>query len=509
MLSACSLNGKAQAERGWTQFRKGEFEMSTNAKSLTLIQQNDTHSYMELHWEHFWRNGRPEYRRAGGYARAATIVRQIRDETNGACLFVDCGDTIHGTGPAQWTKGAAIVPALNRMGVELMTPGNWEFGYGPAVLRERIAEMSFPTIACNVENAATGEKEFPPSEVREVGSVRVGFVGVTSPIVTETMPKKFGEGLRFTNGTDTLPRCIAKLRNEDKVDLIVVVSHLGFPQEVKLVKEVEGIDVLLSGHTHNRLAEPVRVGQTLLIQSGFDGSFLGRLDLEVERGHVCGFQHQLIEVAEAIEPDAETEAVINEQLAPFRERLSEVVGQTATALNRMTVLEATMDNLITDAYLALTGADVAFSHGWRYGAPVLPGAVTVGDLWQMIPTNPEVFTIEMTGREIRQKLEASLQSVYAPDAFNQKGGYIIRVSGLNAVVRLNNPQGTRVEQLDIAGAPFDAERRYTVAAAGEQDVKSAEKKQATGIHAIDALRQYFEKHSPVNADLTHAKFVAV
>jgi 2',3'-cyclic-nucleotide 2'-phosphodiesterase (5'-nucleotidase family) len=84
-------------------------------------------------------------------------------------------------------------------------------------------------------------------------------------------------------------------------------------------------------------------------------------------------------------------------------------------------LEATMDNLITDAYLDLTGADVAFSHGWRYGASVLPGEVTVGDLWQMIPTNLEVFTIEMTGKEIRQKLEESLQSVYAPDAFNQKG----------------------------------------------------------------------------------------
>lgn len=483
--------------------------MATDTKTFTLIQQNDTHSYMESHWEHFWRNGRPEYRRAGGYARAATIVRRIRDETKGACLFVDCGDTIHGAGPAQWTKGKAIVPALNAMGVELMTPGNWEFGYGPAALRERVAEMHFPVIACNVERAATGEREFPPSEVREVGSVRVGFVGVTSPIVTQTMPKKFGEGLRFSDGADTLPRCIAKLRREEKVEIIVVVSHLGFPQEVKLVKEVEGIDVLLSGHTHNRLAEPVRVGKTLLIQSGFDGSYLGRLDLEVQSGHVCGFKHQLIEVAEAIEPDVETEAVINAQLAPFREQLREVVGQTATALNRMTVLEATMDNLITDAYLDLTGAEVAFSHGWRYGAPVVPGDVTAGDLWQMIPTDPEVFTIEMTGSEIRQKLEESLQSVYAPDAFNQKGGYIIRVSGLNAVVRLNNPKGARVEHLDIAGEPFDADRLYAVAAAGEQDVKGAENKQGTGVRAIDALRQYFKKHSPVNADLTHAKFVAV
>ena len=483
--------------------------MIINAKKLTLIQQNDTHSYMELHWEQFWRNGKPEYRRAGSYARAATIVRQIRNETKGACLFVDCGDTIHGTGPAQWTKGGAIVPALNRMGVELMTPGNWEFGYGPDVLRERVAEMSFPVIACNVERAATGEKEFSPAEVREIGGVRVGFVGITSPIVTQTMPKKFGEGLRFSDAADALSRCIAKLRHEEKAEIIVVVSHLGFPQEVKLVKEVDGIDVLLSGHTHNRLAEPVRVGRALLVQSGFAGSFLGRLDLEVQGGQVGDFKHHLIEVAETIEPDGETEAVVNEQLAPFRERMAEVVGQTSTALNRMTVLEATMDNLITDAYLNVTGADVAFSHGWRYGAPIMPGDVTVGDLWQIIPTNPEVFTVEMTGAQIRQKIEASLEAVYAPDAFNQKGGYIIRVSGLNAIVRLNNPKGTRVEHLDIAGAEFAADRRYTVVAAGEQDVQQGENTQSTGRHAIDMLREYLKRPSPVNSDLTHAKFVAV
>lgn len=483
--------------------------MVKNVNRFTLIQQNDTHSYMEAHWEHFWRNGRPEHRRAGGYARAATIVRQLEAETAGHCLLVDCGDTIHGTGPAMWTQGAAIVSALNAMGVGLMTPGNWEFGFGPAILRERVAEMQFPVIACNVEQAATGEREFSPSEVREIGGVRIGFIGVTTPIVTQTMPKKFGEGLRFSEGAEALPRCISKLRRDEQVELIVVVSHLGFPQEVKLAKEIEGIDVILGGHTHNRLTAPVRVGKTLLIQSGFDGAFLGKLDVEVKNGHVCGFQHHLIEVSESIIPHRETEHVINEQLAPFRDRMNEVVGQTRTALNRMTVLESTMDNLITDAYLDLTGADVALSHGWRYGAPIPPGNVTLGDLWQIIPTNPELFTIEMTGAEIRQKLEMSLENVYASDAFNQKGGYIIRVSGLNAIVRLNNPKGTRIEQLDIAGAPFDAERRYKVAVGGEHEIKIGENKQRVGATAIEALREYFRRHSPIEAELTHAKFVAV
>lgn len=479
------------------------------SQKFTLIQQNDTHAQMELHWEAFWRNGQLEYRRTGGYARAATIIRQIREETGGACLLVDCGDAIHGTGPAQWTHGAAIVPVLNHMGVQVMTPGNWEFGFGPQVLRQRVATMEFPVIACNIQNGATGELEFPASHVCEVGGVRVGLIGITSPIVTETMPSPFGLGLRFVHPLDALPNQISRLRSRDEVDLIVVISHYGFPQDVQLARNINGIDIILSSHTHNRLARPVQVGKTTLIQSGFGGSFLGRLDIEAEKDRPCQVMHQLIVVAESIQPDHETEKVINAELDPFREKLDEIIGQTSTPLNRMTVLEATMDNLITDAYLDISGADVAFSHGWRYGSPIPPGNVTLGDIWQIIPTNPEIFTVQVKGSEILNKLEESLESVFTGNAFQQKGGYVIRTSGLNAVVRINNPRGTRIEQLDIAGSHCDPNRIYRVAAAGGQDVQDWQNKENTGVRAIDALRQYFREHSPINSDLTHTKFVAI
>ncbi|MCL4814851.1 MAG: 5'-nucleotidase C-terminal domain-containing protein [Vicinamibacteraceae bacterium] len=479
------------------------------SRHVTIIQQNDIHAQMETHWEVFWRNGRPDYRRAGGLARAASVVKRIREETRGACLFVDCGDTIHGTGPAQWTEGQVVVPVMNALGVTCMTPGNWEFGFGPAVLRERVSELACPTIACNVSDATTGKPEFLPSIVKEAGGLLVGLVGVTSPIVTETMPEAFGAGLRIADPLEALPRAIARLRREHKVDLLVVVSHVGLPQELRIAREVEGIDVLLSSHTHNRLAVPLVVGRTVVIQSGFSGSFLGCLDIGVEEGRVTGFTHELVTLDESIELDPEVDSIVKAQLSPFRERTGVVLGETRTALNRMTVLESTMDNLLTDAYLDLTGADVAFSHGWRYGAPVVPGEVTLGDLWQIVPTNPDVVTMEMTGEAIRTRLEASLESVYAADPMRQKGGYVIRVSGLHAVVRLNNPKGARVEQLDIAGAPAKADRVYRVAAAGEQALEGGQEGERTGLTAVEALERYFARHSPVEADLTHARFVAV
>lgn len=476
---------------------------------LTFIQLNDTHAQMNLHWEYFWENGRAAYRKAGGFARLATLIQQIRAHGKDSCLLVGCGDEIHGTGVAQWTQGAAVVPPLKALGIDAMAPGNWEFGFGPEMLRKRIAELGFPVLGCNVHRAATNLPEFQPSIVREAGCIRVGLLGVTSPIVVERMPKHFGQGLRISGALEALPRHVHELREKDKVDLVVLISHMGLPQDLKLTEEVQGIDIVLSSHTHDRLARPLVVGRTVIIQSGFSGSFLGRLKVQVANGHVCAFEHELIEVAESTEPDSAVQAIVDEQIGPYRGRLDEVVGSIASPLHRMAVLESPMDNLITDSYLSLTQADVAFSHGWRYGAPVVAGEVTQGDLWQIIPTNPEVFTARMTGEEIRETLEESLESVYAPDALRQKGGYPIRVSGLSAVVRINNPNGTRVQQLEIGGKPYRSDHLYSVAGAGEQDLSLAGEKQGTGIQAIDAIARYFKTSSPVHAEVTHSKFVAI
>lgn len=175
----------------------------------------------------------------------------------------------------------------------------------------------------------------------------------------------------------------------------------------------------------------------------------------------------------------------------------------------MAVLETPMDNLITDSYLALTEVDAAFSHGWRYGAPVMAGPVTVGDLWQMIPTNPEVFTAELTGEQILSLIERSFESVYSPDPLRQKGGYPVRVSGLNAVVRINNPAGARVQELQIRGKPYIPDRIYRVAGAGEQDLAHAEKRQGTGVTAVEAIERYLRQHPSVDSSATHTKFIAI
>jgi len=479
------------------------------SKKLTIIQLNDSHAYFDLHQEMFWQGGQAVYRPAGGYARIATIVKQIRVESRDRTLFCDCGDTIQGTYPAQSTQGDAMIPVLNSLGLDAMT-AHWEFAYGPETFKQRASQLTYPMLAINVYDQATKERLFPPYSVKEIGGLRVGLVGIASNIVGKTMPPSFSEGVDFTLGREELPAIIDVLRTQEKVALIILISHLGFPQEMKLLSEVDGIDVCLSGHTHHRLYTPVIQGKTLVIQSGCHGSFLGRLDLEIEGGRVADYRHQLIEVEANINPDPAVDDLIRRALAPYQKELSTVVGETATALNRATMLETTMDNFLLQALLESTGAQLAFSNGWRFGAPIIPGDVTMNDLYNMIPMNPPISTVDLTGKEIVALLEENLERTFARDPYDQMGGYVKRGLGFNAYIKIENPPGQRVQQVFVGAEPLQPGRHYPTAFVTEQGVaqKYGHNRQQHSERSIDALRAYLARHGTLHAEL-QGTFVAV
>jgi 2',3'-cyclic-nucleotide 2'-phosphodiesterase (5'-nucleotidase family) len=477
--------------------------------SLTILQLNDSHAYFDLHQEMFWQGGLAVYRRAGGYARIATLVKQIKAESQGHVLFCDCGDTLHGTYPALKTQGQAMIPVLNSLGLDAMT-AHWEFAYGPETFKQRAAELSYPMLAINVFDQATKKRLFSPYIVKEISGLRIGLVGIASNIIDKTMPPSFSEGLEFTLGREELLPIIDVLRTQEKVDLIVLVSHLGFPQDMQLLSEVQSIDICLSGHTHNRLSKPVFQGKTLVIQSGCHGSFLGRLELEVEGGQIVAYRHQLIEVEANIPPDPEADDLIRQALAPYQEELSTVVGETATALNRATMLETTMDNFLLQALLESTGAQLAFSNGWRFGAPIIPGKVTLNDLYNMIPMNPPISTVELTGEEIVAMLEENLERTFARDPYGQMGGYVKRSLGLNVYLKIENPPGQRIQQVFVGNEEVQSGRYYPAAFVTEQGVahKYGRQRKNHPERAIDAMRAYLAKHRPLHAELKDT-FVAV
>jgi 2',3'-cyclic-nucleotide 2'-phosphodiesterase (5'-nucleotidase family) len=324
------------------------------------------------------------------------------------------------------------------------------------------------------------------------------------------MPPSYSEGIYFALGKDELPPIIDLLRTMEKVDLIILISHLGFPQDMKLLSEVHGIDVCLSGHTHNRLYNPVLNGKTIIIQSGCHGSFLGRLDLEMDSGQIVDYRHRLIEVDAAVQPDPIVDELITQAIAPYKNDLSEIVGETATTLNRGTTLEATTDNFLLQALLENTGAQLAFSNGWRYGAPIMPGKITLNDLYNIIPMNPPVSTVELTGRELKEMLEENLERTFSCDPYKQMGGYVKRCLGLNLYFKIENPPGYRIQKLFVGSEEVQVNRYYTAAFVTLQGVpqKYGRNRENRSERIVDALQTYLGSHQPLYADL-RGTFVAV
>lgn len=482
---------------------------SKNRASLTIVQMNDTHAYFDVHQEIFWQGDHAVYRQAGGYARIATIVNKIRTENPENCLFCDCGDTLHGTYPALATHGQAMIPILNSLGLDAMT-GHWEFAFGPPIFNQRVAELNYPMLANNVFDKVTKKPVYQSYAIKEIGGLRIGLIGIASNIVDKTMPPSFSEGIYFTLGKDELPPVIDLLRFKEKIDLIVLISHLGFTQDMKLLSEVQGIDVCLSGHTHNRLYKPVLNGKTIVIQSGCHGSFLGCLDLEVGGGQILDYRHRLIEVEATIKPDPKVAELVKQALAPYKNELAEVVGETSTALNRGTNMETTMDNFLLQSLLESTGAQLAFSNGWRYGAPIVPGQITLNDLYNIIPMNPPVSTVELRGEEIMAMLEENLERTFSCDPYNQMGGYVKRCLGLNVYFKIENPSGNRIQKIFAGNAEIQPDKYYTAAFVTMQGVpqKYGRNREDQSERAIDAIRKYLSIHRRVRAEL-RGTFIAV
>ena len=473
-------------------------------RKLTILQINDTHGYLEEHQEMFWDADKIRHETVGGYAKISGYFNQVRKERGaGNVIALDNGDTLHGTFPAVHSKGEAFIQPLNHLKLDAWTV-HWDFVFGPEKMEELAGKLNHPLLAANCHREETDELPFPPTLTIERGGIKVGIIGIAAYIIDKTFPSFVSKGLYFTLGKTELPRHIKHLREKEGAELIVVLSHLGFPQDCKLASEIDGIDVLLSGHTHNRMYQPVEVGGATIIQSGCHGSFIGRLDVEMTGGKVSKITHELVTLDDKIRPDAEMQKLVDEIYAPHRKMLAETVGKTATNLNRYTTLEATMDNVLLDAIAESAATEIAFSNGWRYAAPIPAGAkVTMNDLWNIIPTDPPVETVEMTGAELWQMMEANLENTFSSDPYKQMGGFVKRCRGLNIYFKIENPKGARIQEFFAKGKRLEMDKTYQVAFVTEQGVpkKFGINRSDTGIRAIDALRDYFKKHKTVKAEL--------
>mgnify|MGYP000666300216 CR=1 FL=1 len=465
---------------------------------LNILFINDVHGYLAPHPELFYDETGEIIETVGGYANIAGIVEEIRRENSNTLLF-DGGDTLHGTKPLVDSKGEAIVPILNALKPDALV-GHWDFGYGPEQLQKINKQLNFPILGCNVFNE-DGSNFLQPTAMYEREGVKIGVIGISAMIVDKVMPKKMSKGLKFTSGIEELPKYIKNLKNEG-ADIIVLISHNGFPQDIELLKKVDGIDICLSAHTHNRIYTPIEINNALIIQCGCHGAFIGNLTIEVETGKIKKYDYELIKVDSSTPKNIEMDTLIQKILKPYKEIRGIALGQTKEILHRYNTLNSTMDNFLLKAIAHVTETEIAFSNGWRYGAPIPIGKITENDLYNITPMNPPVSTVELKGLEIKEMLEENLERTFCCNPLKQMGGYVKRVLGLQINMRIENPKGHRIQEIYYKGSHLNLDKTYKVSFVTTQGVakKYGNNRQKHSQKAVEAMKAYLKEHPVFSPD---------
>jgi sulfur-oxidizing protein SoxB len=403
--------------------------------------------------------------RVGGLDRMATLIKAIRAERPNQVLLLDGGDSWQGSYTALKSQGADMVRLINTLKPDAMT-GHWEFTYGAKRVEELVGQLGFPFLAGNVKEATWGDPVFKPSAIFERGGLRIGVIGQAFPYTPVANPRYLIPDWSFGIEEEKLAQNVAKLR-DDKVDLVVLLSHNGFDVDRKLAARVKGIDVILTGHTHDALPQPVKVGDTLLVAAGSHGKFLARLDLEISDRRIVDYAFRLIPVlSDVIAPDPDMAGLIREIRLPHADVLGKVLGRTEALLYRRGSFNGTFDDLICQALLAERDAEIALSPGFRWGSSLLPDQDIRGDdvFNQTAITYPAAYRSEMTGEYLKQVLEDVADNLFNPDPYYQQGGDMVRAGGLAYTLTIDKPVGQRISDMTLlrTGEKIDAARKYTV-----------------------------------------------
>jgi 5'-nucleotidase len=425
-------------------------EEESTVTTITILHTNDIH-------------GRVHEGPGFGFAKISTLVKQFRAE-NPNTLLLDAGDTFHGLPIATVVQGESIVRIMNAIGYDVMVAGNHDFNYGQDRLLELVEMADFPILGGNV---LKGEEKFLQDYIiKEVDGIKIGIFGLATPETLYKSHPRGVEGLTFLDPVETAKEMVEYLK--DKVDIIIALGHLGIDEESehtseKVINEVPGIHLFVDGHSHSVLPNGKKIGDTLLVSAGEYGKFLGVVELKIKDGELLDVEAKLIsreDVAD-LEPDQEIIDLIKDIEKDIDEALSEVVGETKVKLEGardfVRTRETNLGNLIADAMLSVSGADVALTNGGGIRASIEVGEITRKDIVTVLPFGNSVEVIKVTGKTIKEALE------HGTDAYPGSKGAFPHVAGMTYKIDLNRDIGDRIVDIYINGEPLDLEKEYTLA----------------------------------------------
>jgi sulfur-oxidizing protein SoxB len=492
------------------------------AQLLTLLHTADIHSQLNIHDEFFVEDGKPLYKKRGGFASLKTMINELRTTNPDHTLVIDGGDCFQGAGIAALTEGQAIIPLMNNIGYDIMLPGNWEVVYGKKMMMKDMFAYSGVKVCANMfhdtKDEQDGELIFPPYFIKQVAGIKIGFIGYNDPLTPKRQSPAYSEGIRFTFPEKNVARYIDLLKEHEKCDMVFLLTHMGLAQQVGLsnMSEIKGVDYILGADTHERVRKPIAGKHAKVTEPGAFGSFISKLDIIIENGVIKEHTYQLLDVDPArYKEDEEMKRLIKKTKEPFEKELNRVIGKTKTPLLRYYVIETPMDNFITDAIMWKFKPDIALSNGFRFCPPLVPDPetgmadITMDYLWSMLPVDSEAKQGTATGSQIQNWMEKELENAFAKDPAKRFGGWVIRFKGMEVNFTIGEKMGKRVNQILINGILLNKDKKYVFVACEREgdpdstlcrmeDVKTPKKLGVT-LHRV--IEEYLKVFSPISPKL--------
>jgi sulfur-oxidizing protein SoxB len=485
---------------------------------LNVLQTTDVHCQLHPHDELFWENNQSVFRKTGGYAYLATYFKNERSR-NPNTFILDTGDMFQGSELSVKTTGESLVPILNALDYNLYIPGNWEVIYYKKAMQKLLGSLNAPKICTNMFHdlgeGKKGELIFQPYHVWNVGGVKIGFIAYTDPLVPIRQSPNYSKGIIYSHPEFNLPYYVDLLRNQEQCTYVILLSHLGLSQQLNLSNQeiCNGVDYILGGDTHERVRKPIVGKYAKVVEPGAFGSFVGKLQLTIQNGKVIKDEYELVEInTKKIKPNKSVQKIIDEKELPFKKDITQVVGYSTIPLYRYFVIENTMDTLILDALRwRMPDMDVVLSNGFRFCPPrVTPDhtgniPITNGYIYDMLPVDSTVRKAEVTGKQISEWLEKELNNVFAKNASERFGGWVIKFHGMKVSFNAFGEKGNRVKEVLINNAPLEAEKMYKICAC-ERDgdpedmlcrIKGVKNPKNTPYTLHSMLREYLKVSSPV------------
>lgn len=486
--------------------------------TISILQTTDVHCQVHPHDELFWENDKAVFRKTGGYAHLATYLQKERKK-NANTFLIDTGDMFQGSELSVKTTGKAMVPILNALGYDLYLPGNWEVIYYKKAMQTLLGSLNAPKVCANMYHdlgdGKKGELIFPPYHIWNIKGVKIGFIGYTDPLVPIRQSPNYSKGIIYTKPEDNLSHYVDVLRNQEQCAYVLIVAHLGLSQQLHLanLEECKGVDYILGGDTHERVRKPIQCKYAKVVEPGAFGSFVGKLTLTIQNGKVIKDDYELDEVtADKHKPSVVITELIKSNEKPFAEDIYKIAGYSTIPLYRYFVVENPIDTLILDALKwRVPEVDIVLSNGFRFCPPrTTPDhtgniPITDGFIFDMLPVDSTVRTGTVTGLQIKEWLEKELNNVFAKNASERFGGWVIKFKGMQVSFNAFGEKGKRVQKVMVGDNALDLNKNYNICACERdgdpsdmlcriKDVANAKNTEHT-LHSV--LKAYLKANSPV------------